>query len=281
MIFIYLVSIVSGILAGITESINKNITEEKYSVFSYVFIQLLGTLIIFTIPFLLYGKLSSEPIAYLYIAIIVILIFLGNSAIIKSYKTEDISNTNILSRSSLVITFFSGIFLLKEKVSIFNMLGVLSIILGIFAIFYERKSNKKSKGFFFALASGVFFGMVAYFIKLTLNYFDLYSYIFIYSIFSVCVLSVVPNTFRDIKPIFIKYKKKIILTRILAALVIVLYVSSIERGIISIVNTNFETAFLLSTSLIGIGILGEKKNLVKKLTGAILCILGIILLNFF
>ena len=112
MIFIYLVSIVSGILAGITESFNKNITEQKYSVFSYVFIQLLGTLIIFSIPFLLYGKLSSEPIAYLYIAIIVILIFLGNSAIIKSYKTEDISNTNILSRSSLVITFISGIILL-------------------------------------------------------------------------------------------------------------------------------------------------------------------------
>lgn len=67
MIFVYLVSIVSGILAGITESINKNITEKKYSAFSYFFLQTILLQLIYIVPFVLFGSFPREPIAYIYI----------------------------------------------------------------------------------------------------------------------------------------------------------------------------------------------------------------------
>ena len=51
--------------------------------------------------------------------------------------------------------------------------------------------------------------------------------------------------------------------------------------LITLANTNYETAFLLSTAAIGILLLNERKNIAGKLSGASLCILGIVLLNFF
>lgn len=60
---------------------------------------------------------------------------------------------------------------------------------------------------------------------------------------------------------------------------IFIYFVSIVSGILAGITESFNkniTAFL-----IGIGILGEKKNITKKITGSLFCILGIILLNFF
>lgn len=281
MIFVYLVSILAGLLLGISESINKNITEEKYSVFSYFFIQIAGNFIIYLVPFLFYAVFPHDLTGYIYVLIIVVLIFFANASIIKAYKSEDISSVNIISRISLVIGFLSGVILLHETINLFNITGVVLIILGILTIFYERKLTKPSAGSLYAFSSGVLYGFIAYFVKLALGYFNIPTYLVIYSILTLILLSFIPKTFKDIKPILTKYKNKIILSRIIAASVFYLIVWSFQKGNISIVNTNYETAFLLSGVFVGIIVLNEKKNIAKKLAGSLLCILGIILLNFF
>lgn len=281
MILVYIVSIFAGLLLGITESINKNITEEKYSVFSYFFIQIAGSSIIYIIPFVIYAIFPHELIAYLYVLIIVVLLFFANACVIKAYKSEDISNINIVSRISLVIGFLSGVILLKESMTLLNISGVILIILGILTIYYERKFIKPSTGLLIAFLSGVLYGLMAYFMKLALNYFNIPTYLFIYGIFTLVLLSFIPNIYKDAKPIFLKHKKKIILSRVFASSSAYLIVWSLQKGNLSIVNTNFETAFLLMGVFAGIFFLGEKKNIAKKLTGSLLCTLGIILLNFF
>lgn len=281
MIFVHLVSLLAGILWGITESLNKSITEQKYSAFSYFFLQMFPNLLLFTIPFILFGEIPKEPIVYLYLTLPVILIFLGNLFLIKAYKTEDISNINILSRSGIIITFLSGILLLNEKITYWNIFGVITIILGILVIFYEGKKIKPTTGFLFATCAGVFMGGMAYFRKLTLYYVNPITVVFSSSLFMTIILLFIPKTYRDLKPIISKYKKKIIITRFTAIAGFYLIMWSFSQGNISIANTNYETAFLLSTSFIGIWILGEKKRVVKKFIGSLFCILGIILLNFF
>lgn len=281
MLFVYLISIVAGVLWGVTESINKNITEKKYSAFSYFLIQMASNLALYTVPFVMFGSIPRLPIVYLYLIIPVIFIFISNLFLIKAFKTEDISNINILSRSSLVITFISGILLLQEKISYWNVFGILVIILGILVIFYEGKKIKPSTGFLLALGSGVFLGAMAYFRKIVLYYLDPLSVVFSGQLFTTIVLLMIPKSYQDLKPIILKYKKKIVLSRITAVIAFYLINWSFSKGSISITNTNYETAFLLSTSFIGIGIMGERKRIAQKITGAFLCILGIILLNFF
>ncbi|MBI4991374.1 DMT family transporter, partial [Candidatus Gottesmanbacteria bacterium] len=258
-----------------------SITEKRYSTFSYFLIQMFPNLLLYTIPFIMFGTIPKEPIVYFYLVIPIIFIFLGNLFLIKAYKTEDISNINILSRSSLFITFLSGIFLLHEKISYWNIFGILSIVLGILVIFYEGKKIKPTTGFLLALGSGVFMGAMAYFRKLVLFYVNPITVVFSSQLLMTLVLLFIPNSYKDLKPIISKYKKKIILSRFTAVSGFYLIIWSFSKGNISIANTNYETAFLLSTSFIGIWILGEKKRIAKKLVGSLLCILGIILLNFF
>lgn len=281
MIFVYLVALFAGILWGITESVNKNITEKKFSSFSYFFIQVFANSLLYFIPFILYGSLVAPPAAYLLIIIPVICLFFANIFMIKAYKTEDISNLNILFRSSLPITFLSGIYLLHEKITVLNIFGVLSILLGILVIFYEGKKIKPTNGFLLALSAGILIGSVSYLRKLSFLYFNPITVVFLVHFILTILVLTIPRTYKDIKPIFLKYKKKIVYSRITAVIAFFLINWAFSKGNISIVNTNYEAAFLLSTSFIGIMLMGEKKNTGKKLTGSLLCILGIILLNFF
>ncbi len=281
MIFIFFISIVAGILMGITESINKSITEKQYSSFSYFFIQVFFNMIFFSVPFLIWGIKIISPLIFFYLILIAVFLFLGNLFIIKAYKTEDISNLNILSKSSLVVAFFSGIISLKEKATQFDFMGIFLIILGILLIFYEGKRLSISRGLMLGLTSGILAGLATYFRKLTLEFLNPVSVVFFMQIIIFVMLIFVPKTLKDIKPILLKYKKKIFLSRITAVVGIYLFIWTLSKGNISVINTNYETSFLLSTSLIGILLMNEKKYLTKKIGGAALCILGIILLNFF
>lgn len=208
-------------------------------------------------------------------------VLFGNIALIKAYKTEDISIINILTRTSLIIAFISGIILFNESINIIKIFGILSIIFGILVIFYEGKKLKLSDGLLLALASGISIGLIVYFRKIALDYVNPISYLFIFGIFINILLLLIPKTRQDIKPIWAKYKKKIVPSRFTGFAAWFLFVWAFQKGNISIVNTNYETAFLLSTLLIGIGLMGEKNNITKKLAGSLFCTLGIILLNFF
>lgn len=201
--------------------------------------------------------------------------------LIKSYKTEDISSVQILSRVSLIMSFISGIILLQEPFTIYKLGAIVSIFIGIFVIFYKGRHFQLSPGFIFALASGGFFGFSSYLTKRSLEYFDVISSIFLFNLISTIITTAIPGTLKHVKPIVRTYAPKIILSRIAAAIAAFLVVWSSQNGRISVVNTNYETSFLISTVFIGIVVFHERNNVRKKAAGLLFCIVGIVLLNFF
>ncbi|MBI4066771.1 DMT family transporter [Candidatus Gottesmanbacteria bacterium] len=281
MLIAYFIAIIAGILSGITESLNKNITEEKYSAFSYSFLQIALNLVLITIPFILFSSLPPIGIVYLYILIAELFVLIGNASLIKAYKTEDLSNVIILFQISLILPFVLGVTLLQEKITSLNIIGILLIISGIIIIFYRGKKLKPTTGFFLALLSGTCFGFGTYFIKLASSYTNPLALIFIAEVILTVLLLLIPQTYKDIKTIFRKYSKKIIISRFTALGTFYLLMWAFQRSKLSISNTNFNTAFILSSVFLGVFFLGEKTDIRKKLTGSALCTLGIILLNFF
>lgn len=277
----YFVAGLAGIFWGVNESINKNITEVKYSAFSYALIQWYGNIAIYAVPFILWGKFPENPIAYICMLLVVIVINIANVMLIKSYKTEDISNVQILSRASVIMSFICGIVLLHEPLTVFKLAGIVSIFFGIVVIFYKGKKIDLSAGFLFALLSGVFFGFSSYLTKRSLEYFDVISSIFVFNVTSAIITVTIPGALKHVKPILKKHAIKIVFSRFAAAAAAFLIVGSLQKGNISVVNTNYETSFLLSTVFIGILLFKEKSNLGKKIWGVACCIVGIILLNFF
>ncbi len=280
MILVYLVALSSGIISGIGEIFNKNIVEERYSVFSYAFIQWAGASILYVVPFFLWGSFPKEIVAYVYLGIIVGAVLIGNIALIKAYKTEDISNINILSQISLVVSFLMGTVLLHETANIYKISGLILIIIGVIVIFYERRKIHFTTAYLLALVAGITFGITGYFNKLALNYMNPLSLLFIYNLAESVILLFSPKTLSDIKPILQKYKWKVLASRLCVVIGLYFLIWSIERGNISVVITNYQISFLLSAVIIGIILLNEKNNIAKKLAGSVLCILGIILLNF-
>lgn len=281
MILVYLVALVSGIISGIGEIFNKNITEDKFSVYSYAFIQWAGAVVFYAIPFFLWGSFPKEFMAYVYLGIIISVVLIGNLALIKAYKTEDISNINILSQVSLVVSFLMGTVLLHEPVNIYKISGLILIIFGVIVIFYEKRKIHLSIAYLLSLIAGISFGITGYFNKLTLVYINPVSLLFIYNLVESICLLFLPKTLKDVKPILQKYKWKVLTSRLCIVIGLFFFIWSIERGNISVVMTNYQISFLLSAVIIGIIFLKEKSNIAKKLAGSLLCVLGIILLNFF
>ncbi len=276
-----LCSVLAGVLYGITESLNKRVTEKKYPASSYALLQWLGNLLLYAIPFFIFGSIPKEPIAYMYLLILTIFVFVGNIFIIQAYKTEDLSTLNILSRISLVISFFAGILLLSEQATAYKYSGVGLILLGIIIMFYEGKKIKITKGLLFALLSGLFFGLTAYFDKRFLEYASPVTLLFLFNVLSVSLFIFRPRSIKAIVPILKRYKWLIILSRITAVVGFYLQIWSLSKANISIIGTNFETFYLISTAIIGMFVFKEKLGIRKKIIGSGLCILGVILLNFF
>lgn len=155
------------------------------------------------------------------------------------------------------------------------------VISGIVVIFYEGKKIKLSQGFFLALMAGLIWGTLGYLDKLIFREMTPLTLITIIQFCLAAISWLIPQVRKQFYPILKKYTLKIIISRITAVIGIYLILFSIQKGNLSVVNTNFESIYLLSTVFIGILILKESKSITKKIIGSTLCTLGIILLNIF
>lgn len=281
MIVVYLASILSGIFYGITESLNKNITEEKYSIFAYAFLQHLFIFLIYLLPGIFYFRLPTSGISYLYIILTILITLTANILDIKAYKTEDISNITIVGTINLIISFSTGVILLSEPTNQYKLLGLFSILVGIFIIFYEGKRIRPSFGMICAFSSGVIWGFSGLVDKLGLSSINITTYTLLTHGPLALLMVFFPLVRKDAFSIWHKYKGKVISARLVVVVGLFLFYWSIQKGEVSIVRTNSNTFFLLSTVFIGIIFLKERKHTIKKLCGSLLCTLGIILLNFF
>lgn len=253
----------------------------KFSPFSYAFLQYLLNFFVFLIPAIFFLQIPPLSLSYLYMFLNVSITIASNSMTIKAYKTEDISAMSVLSPVSLVTTVLLGVIILSEQLNPAKTFGIIVVIIGILVIFYEGKKLTASKGLWITLAAKILWGFQPLFDKKALLSFNVITY----SVFTMGILSIIhffiPKVRQESKIIFNKYTLKIIISRITVAAGMFLYFWSIKRGNISIVNTNVDALFLLSTVFIGIIFLNERKKIGKKLTGSLLCTAGIILLNFF
>ena len=278
---ILLTSIFAGLFIGITESINKKITEEKYSVFAYSFLQVFFNMIIF--GFFCVSNFVFPPIsaAYIYVIILSVFIVLGNVFLIKAYKTEDLSIISIISRLSLVVAFIMGVILLGESATYLKLFGVLFILLGSVVLFYKKKHLVLNKGMLFTVLSAIFFGSTAYFQKKMFETFSIFQGLFLIQLLMTVFLFSIDSARRDYKAILKKYYKSIIVSRLFAVIGIFLISWSVKNGPISIVNTNYETVYLIYSVVAGMIIFKERRNTKRVSIGLILCLLGIIFLNLF
>ena len=204
----------------------------------------------------------------------------------NAYRHGELSVVYPIARGSApIVSVILGLFLLKEPVGVYQIIGIVLLILGIW--FMRRIKTNGGKGVVPALLTGVFIALYTVIDKVGLRYTDPVIFGGLkYFFTALCLLAWIP-----IRRIFnihaltedeLKTKKKtswgkIILIGIFIIATYQLVLFALSTTSVAIISPLRESASVIVTAW-GIWKLKEREGLYFKIIGAVSIFLGIILL---
>lgn len=246
--------------------------------YSIIFQLLVGTLI--GIYALFHGFKIPNLIPILpNLVLMTILYGAANILIFSSLKLIEASEFTIIFSSRSLWTIFGAILFLGEHFSIRQAIGTILILTSITLISWKTHKLKFNRGMLFSLVAAVVFGLAFVNDAFIIRNFDVPSYLFIAFIMPAFVIWVLnPGSTLRMRSLLRKNTmKKLGLFGILYAVstVTIFLAYQVGRNAAQIAPLN-QTSTVL-TVLLAIIILKEKENLLKKLIGAVLSLIGVIL----
>jgi len=203
--------------------------------------------------------------------------FLGDTVYFYSLKYTDVSITAPVSSSYAIIIVIIMFAFFKESISIFEIIGGLIIILGIWIIQERTKRRMQKIGVFLALLSALFYAIAIVIMNIVLPSTSIESMVMFRIIFTLLFLlplSISQGNFPKLPKIWILLGIGGFLG-IGIGVVFMLY--SMET--IGVVATGlFSSASPMITSFLGIILFKERKSLIK-IVGISLIIIGLIIVS--
>jgi bacterial/archaeal transporter family protein len=272
-----LISAVTLSLSRILQKVLLRNNETDTFAFSFIFPVLVSIIILgYT---LITGTLEFPSLLPVWFNVVLMTIFYsaGSVLIYKAYKASPASEVSIIFASSSAWAVVAAIVFLGEKLAPVNIMGILSIILGIVVINYQKSSWKLEKGHLYALISACMFGVAFTNDILIIRYYSSAPpYIFMaFIVPALAILSYRPQLLAKTKYFFsAQILPKLLLTCVIYALsALTLYAAYQEGGnasaIIPIQQTNIVMTVVLSYFF-----LSEKDKLAQKILGSLFVFLG-------
>ncbi len=207
---------------------------------------------------------------------------LGNLFSFKAYKYAEASEASILFSTGTIWSIVTALIFLDEKLSIYQLLGILIVIVGIVITYFEKTGWKFNKGHIFALVSSLFYGVAftndVYIIS---KYQSIASYMFIiFFLPSLATLAFRPRSLSKLGVYFSSFKKTLAVTSsvvLYSFSVIALFTAYKLGGQASIISPIFQTSMIF-TVLFGYFFLKEKKRLWQKIVGILFAFGGVLLI---
>lgn len=212
-----------------------------------------------------------------------ILAIIGSMAYFLKYsgfQVLDTSEVVIFATTSKLWNVFGGFLFLKEPISINKILGSIVIMIGIAFAIYTNGKFKINKGTLLVLISAFLFGVTDINGFFILQNISATSYqIYFYFLPVIATLAIQPKTLSKISYYF-SFKRgiKVFLLSIFDVLgMLALFYSYQVGGRASVIGPLSATKVILTT-ILAMLFLKERKHLMNKLFGAMVTVLGIILL---
>ena len=204
----------------------------------------------------------------------------GNVFIFSALKMVDASEFTIVFVSRALWTIIGAIIFLKESFSAQQALGTFLIIVSVILVSWKKQKFTFSEGFIFSVLAGLFFGFGFINDAFILNNFDAPSYLtIIFIIPSLAIWVIYPKSTVKMKPLF---EKKTLMK--LGLLGILYAISAITIFLAYQVGKNAsqiaslgQTATII-TIVLSVVFLRERSDLLKKLIGAIISFIGVVLI---
>ena len=247
--------------------------------FSIVFQLLTGVLIL---GYALMRGFSSPNLLPLLpnLALMTFLYGAGNVFIFKALKAIEASEFTIIFATRTVWIILAAVLFLSEQFSLVQLLGT-GLILSSVVLVSWQKGLKLSRGVLLSLAAAACFGLAFANDAFIIRNFDVPSYLGIaFIVPALAVWMVFPKSSSKMLPMLKKsfLKKLGVLSVLYATSAITIFLAyQIGRNAAQIAPLN-QTSTIL-TVLLAIIFLGEKSQLTRKLIGAVLSFIGIILVG--
>lgn len=225
-------------------------------------------------------KFPTNKYVYLYLGIACIFYALNDRFDTTARRGIEASTHSMIKQLSTVFMIIIGIFILKEKLILKKIIGATLILISNILIFYNKKSLKNTKYIICGLMATIFTTIA---LMIDVNYSEQFNLPFYVSI-TLIVPALLIIIFEKIKLKTIKkeYKRSnkilILTTGISSTFMLILKLLAFKQGEISIIAPLCSLTVILNV-IVGYIFQKEKENLSKKITAAILIIIGIILIK--
>lgn len=238
-----------------------------------------GMTCLFLIP-LFDIKLPNNIFVYLFLGLACIFYALNDRFDTTARRGIEASTNSMIKQLSTVFMTFIGLFILKEQLVINKIIGAILIIISNIFIFYNKNSLRKNKYIKYGILASIF-TTIALFIDV--NYSEQFN-LPLYVAITLIVPSILIIWFEKIKIKTIKNEIRksnklfILITGMSSSFMLILKLLAFRQGEISIIAPICSLTVILNV-IVGYIFQKERKNLLKKLSAAVLIVIGIILIK--
>ncbi|PIP52731.1 hypothetical protein COX08_04830 [Candidatus Beckwithbacteria bacterium CG23_combo_of_CG06-09_8_20_14_all_34_8] len=267
----------AGLLVGFSQVINKYISKSKHSPITLT-TALMWLAAIFTLPFLfINSELPKSYNIWLLILVSACLFAFSFMLAIMAYKKADISTVSIIQKTSIILIVLIGIIFLKEKYTLFSLIGSGLILLAGFVVVIEQKKIIISEGIFWALLSTILGVGATILDKIILKSISPFVYASLNCFLVGLVFAPRKGFISEITQLIQTHFTWIMLSALLnsAGFVMILFV--LKNTDVSQTIPVYDCIAFIIPILLGIAILKEHTNIKKKIIGTTLGIVGILL----
>jgi len=224
----------------------------------------------------------SVPNLYPILPNLILMTFLygvGNILIFNSLKVGEASEFTIVFATGVFWTIAAAILFLGEAFSLRQGIGTLLIIASVILVSWKDNRFKLSKCSLFGLGAALCFGLAFANDAFILRNFDVPSYLAIaFIIPAVVVWLFNPRASKNMLPLLEKSMlKKLMIWAVLYAVSAITIFLAYQAGRNAAQIAPLKQTATIVTVLLAIIFLQEKSNLLKKTVGAVISVLGVIL----
>lgn len=215
-----------------------------------------------------------------YLILFMLLVTPGYLLSRHAYKLIGASEMVIILATGRLWNVIGAYLFLHEKVTMLRVLGAVIILLGVAVARFEKRKFIVNKGVFLALFAAFFLGMsdiVGYYILKSMNATNFLIYSYFLPVFAIILFQ--PKVIKKLSYFLHldKGMKLLFLSLCDVFGMLALYLSYQAGGAASIIGPLSSTRVLVTTGLAML-ILRERNNTVNKLIGAVVTVIGVILL---
>ncbi|MCK5334099.1 MAG: DMT family transporter [Candidatus Aenigmarchaeota archaeon] len=278
----YIFAIMAAVLSGLVPSINKKILNNMPALEFSTFFSLINAILVLPIAFMVSFDIPLKILALLFAgSFFGVMGFLYVSKALKIFPVSVVSPLTNINPAVLLIL---AVFILGEKPTITQVIGITTIIIGAYIIESKRHpceilssiKIEKTSVLYITFLSATFYAFSSVIDKTVLKaitplQYILIAHLFIASIFSFIVLAKTPDL-KKLEPDFKKSFRWILLASVMTVAYRLMQAQAVSMTFVSLVIPIKHMNSLISTA-VG-GTLFHEKDLGKKMFACAIMLIG-------